>query len=168
MSNEIRFLRELASVRPGLPSKALREMVGALWREPLPHQQGQVLCIEHSHGFSAQIDSDGIVGRVEFGREWSDPPFSSEVDISGLRCGMSLENARRARPDLTIHPGKHPMPTGGIAKLDEHTRLRLRFLESSNLLTIEPSIQNSGQRLTRSRSTLPAHRSKIRISSSSS
>ena len=128
MSNEIGFLRELASVRPGLPSKALREMMGALWREPLPHEQGQVLCIDHSHGFSAQIDSDGIVGRVQFGREWSDPPFSSEVDISGLRCGMSLENARRARPDLTIHPGKHPMPTGGIAKLDKHTRLRLRFL----------------------------------------
>jgi hypothetical protein len=128
MSNEMQFLRELASVRPGLPSKALREIVGARWREPLPHEQGKVLCIDHSHAFSAQIDTDGIVGRVQFGRLWSDPAFSSEVDVSGLRRGMSIEDARKARADLTIRPCKHPAPTSGIAMLDDHTRLRLQFL----------------------------------------
>lgn len=41
---------------------------------------------------------------------------------------MSLEAARKVRPDLTIQPGSHPMPTIASAKLDEHTYLRLQFL----------------------------------------
>src|SRR5262245_16447262 len=100
MPKDMQFLRDLAAVRPGLPAQALRKIIGSRWREPLPHEQGRVLCIEHDYGFAAQIDNEGIVRRVAFGKIWSDPAFSSQVDISGLRCGMSLEAARKVRPDL--------------------------------------------------------------------
>lgn len=128
MPDEVQFLRKLAAVRPGLPSAALREILGTRWSEPLPHEQGNVLCIQHSHAFSAQISKEGLVGRVQFGRLWSDPAFSSDVEVAGLRAGMSIEDAHHARPELTIYPAKHPAPTAGNAKLDEHTRLRLQFL----------------------------------------
>src|SRR5205814_346595 len=113
MPKDTQFLKNLVGVRPGLTVAALRSIVGAQWREPLPHEEGKVLCIAHSHGFTAQIDNAGIVGRVEFGTIWNNPAFALHVDIGGLHCGMSIKEARSARPDLTISPGTHPMPTFG-------------------------------------------------------
>ena len=101
MSDDPGFLKALATVRPGLPVQELRRIIGARWREPLAHEQGKVLCIRHSHAFTAQIDIHGIVRRVEFGTPWSDPPFSQDVDVGGPRCGMSTGGAQRVYPQVT-------------------------------------------------------------------
>src|SRR5262249_7641328 len=54
--------------------------------------------------------------------------FPSEVEVSGLRCGMSIGDARETEPSLTIRPGSHPAPTSGLAQLNERLHLRLQFL----------------------------------------
>jgi hypothetical protein len=128
MPDDLEFLEALAAVRPGLPGHALRQIFGPRWREPLAHEQGKVLCIRHSHAFTAQIDIHGIVRLIEFGTIWADPPFSADVGVTGLRRGMSVGSAQRVYPQLTIRPGNHPMPTFGSAKLDDGTSLRLQFL----------------------------------------
>ncbi|GLR84734.1 DUF6892 domain-containing protein [Bradyrhizobium iriomotense] len=128
MSDELNFLRSLAAVRLGDSLQSLRQLVGHRWREPLPHEQGKVMCLRHTHAFVAQIDVNGAVGRVEFGTLWVDPPFSPNVDIAGLRAGMPLCNAQLVYPDLLVRSGQHPMPTLGSVKLDANTTLRLQFL----------------------------------------
>ena len=128
MSVDTQFLQHLATVRPGMPAQDLRAIIGTRWREPSPHDAGMVRCIEGTHGFAAQVDRAGIVGRVQFGRAWSDPSFSSAVAVAGLRIGMSIAQVQRAQPGVTIRPFAHPMPTAGTGALDQHTRFRLQFL----------------------------------------
>ncbi|MGY8660837.1 hypothetical protein Q3C01_00530 [Bradyrhizobium sp. UFLA05-109] len=128
MSDELNFLRSLAAVRPGDSLQSLRQLMGDRWRGPLPQEQGKVMCLRHSHAFVAQIDVSGVVGRVEYGTLWVNPPFSPDVDIAGLRAGMPLRKAQLVYPDLLIRSGQHPMPTLGSVKLDANTTLRLQFL----------------------------------------
>jgi hypothetical protein len=128
MSNDLAFVRALAGVRPGLSANSLRSLIGSRWREPLPHEQGQVLCLRHSYAFVAQIDVDGNVGRAEFGTTWSDPPFAAGIEVVGLHQGMSPADAKRVYPQLDIRPGVHPMPTFGLLRFDDHANLRLQFL----------------------------------------
>lgn len=128
MPDDFSFLKSLAAVRPGASLQSLRQLAGARWREPLPHARGLVACLRHSHGFTAQVDVHGIVGRVVFGTLWSDPPFSADVDVAGLQAGMSLQEARRRYPQLSIHAGRHPAPTCGFLKLGAGVVVRLQFL----------------------------------------
>lgn len=128
MSVATQLLQHLAAVRPGLPAQDLRAIIGTLWRDPWPHDAGMVRCIDGTHGFSALVDREGIVRRVQFGRLWSDPAFSSAVAVGGLRIGMSIAQVQRAEPGVTIRLRAHPAPTAGTARLDPHTRLCLQFL----------------------------------------
>lgn len=126
---EKRRLRvKLATVRPGLPMQALQDMIGARWRAPLPHQQGLVRCVESPLSFAAQIDIHSVIRRVQFGRPWNDPPFGADVDIAGLRIGMSPAAAMQVVPSLSVNARKHPAPTSGITHLSDGTLLRLQFL----------------------------------------
>lgn len=128
MADDKDLSRALATVRPGMPVAELRQIAGGRWRDPAAHRQGKVDCLEYKIGFSAQIGIDGRVGRVQFGTTWVNPPFSSGVDIAGLRIGMSPEAAKRARPDLAIHEARHPTPTSGMGQEKDGSQLRLQFL----------------------------------------
>jgi hypothetical protein len=85
----------LAALRPGEGREVLARALGSRWREPAPHQQGLVKSIAQVHGFQAQIDTSGHIGTLYFHE-----PFPKDIEIAGLRFGMTPAETLKKQPGL--------------------------------------------------------------------
>src|SRR5262249_26965981 len=82
----------LAKLRPGMPLAALIAAYGENWpRRP----SSNTFFFDEPMGFLVNIDVNDVIGAVTFAKF-----FPLPIEIGGLKRGMSIEEARAARPDL--------------------------------------------------------------------
>ncbi|KQQ60269.1 hypothetical protein ASF84_06110 [Pseudomonas sp. Leaf127] len=84
----------IAALRPLMPVDVLASIMGKHWSPPDAH--GYVPDT-HNHGFGAQVEVGGKLGKVGFYKSFSDTQL-----IEGLHIGMPLEAALHARPNLQM------------------------------------------------------------------
>jgi hypothetical protein len=90
-------LQALAAIRPGDSKAKLVAAVGPRWRDPLPHEVGEVTYLEEDFRFSAQLDRDGNVGKVRFHYN-----FAPDAAVEGVRMLMPEAEVIKAAPQLTF------------------------------------------------------------------
>ncbi|MEO9338639.1 hypothetical protein ABFT80_14455 [Mesorhizobium sp. SB112] len=122
----------LARLRPGMSTSDVAAALGAHWRTPAPHKGGIVDTLENSHGVVVHLDKKEAIGRVSF--DWR---FQA-IPIEGVQMGMTMDEARKALPDLEIGDD-FPMMRGvreGVRKLPDGVLMRVRFtLEKINAIS---------------------------------
>jgi hypothetical protein len=122
----------LALLRPGMSTSDVAAAMGAHWRTPASHKGGIVDILENSHGVVVHLDKKDAIGRVSF--DWR---FQT-VPIEGVQMGMTIDEARKALPDMEIGDDL-PMMRGvreGFKRLPDGALMQVRFtLEKVNAIS---------------------------------